>query len=197
MPSLLTIRTLPRLAHIPHGNEDATQALTLSECREPGRHTMRRDLIVLTLAAILAGAGAEAQPLHGAGHGTVGQAGRPHVAPVQTGRAAIYNVRGRHGRGGLVHGRRFAAYGGTTFAAPLGVYGANGVLEPGLVAEPSFTLPRPSELVPAAWGEGTYGIPTVAGIPPQPKADPVLYVINGGERPVGGAQVISVQAPRR
>lgn len=155
---------------------------------------MRRDLIVLTLAATLAGAGAEARPLRGPG--TPGQAGRAHLAPVQGGRAAIYDVRGRHGRGSF-HGRRFAAYGGTTFAGPLGVYGANGVLEPGLVAEPYFKLPRPSELVPSAWGEGTYGIPTVSGIPPQPKAAPVLYVINGGERSVGGARVISVQAPRR
>ncbi|AWB20667.1 hypothetical protein DA075_06805 [Methylobacterium currus] len=158
---------------------------------------MRRDLIVLTLAATLVGAGAEAQPLRG--YGTPGQGGRPHVSAVQGGRAAIYDVRGRHGRGGGVHGRRFAAYGGTTFAAPLGLYGAGpgGVLEPGLVAEPYVTLPRPSELVPSAWGEGTYGIPTVSGIPPQPKADPVLYVINGGARSVGGARVIPVQAPRR
>ncbi|AWN54515.1 hypothetical protein [Methylobacterium sp. 17Sr1-1] len=161
---------------------------------------MRRDLIVLTLAATLVGAGAEAQPLRGPG--TPGQGGRAHLAPAHQGRAAIYDVRGRHGRGGALigrdfRGRRFAAYGGTTFAGPLGVYGTNGVLEPGLVAEPYFKLPRPSELVPSAWGEGTYGIPTVSGIPPQPKADPVLYVINGGERQVGGARVISVQAPRR
>ncbi|OAS18771.1 hypothetical protein [Methylobacterium platani] len=166
---------------------------------------MRRDLIVLTLAASLLGAGAEAQPLRGsgpAGHGGVAQAGRLQFQPVRGGRAAIYDLRGRHGRGGAFHGRRFAGYGGTTFAAPLGLYGAglygaNGALEPGLVAEPYFKLPRPSELVPSAWGEGTYGIPTVSGIPPQPKADPVLYVINGGERPVGGARVVSVQAPRR
>lgn len=158
---------------------------------------MRRDLIVLTLAATLMGAGAEAQPLHGTGNGAVGQAGRLHFVPARGGRAAIYDVRGRHGRGGAFHGRRFAAYGGTTFAAPLGLYGTAGALEPGLVAEPYFKLPRPNELVPSAWGEGTYGIPTVSGIPPQPKADPVLYVINGGERPVGGARVISVQAPRR
>ncbi|MET7244643.1 hypothetical protein ABZT49_14865 [Methylobacterium sp. EM32] len=156
---------------------------------------MRRDLIVLTLAATLVGAGAEAQPLRGPGG--AGQGGRAHLAPAHPGRAAIYDLRGRHGRAGALHGRRFAAYGGTTFAGPLGAYGANGVLEPGLVAEPYFKLPRPSELVPSAWGEGTYGIPTVSGIPPQPKADPVLYVINGGERPVGGARVISVQAPRR
>ena len=170
---------------------------------------MRRDLIVLTLAAAtLAGTGAAAQPLGGAGRAGAGQ---PHVGP-QGGRAAVYDVRGRHGRIGALRergfagrgyagrgfaGRRFAAYGGTTFAGPLGLYGANGVLEPGLVAEPYFKLPRPSELVPSAWGEGTYGIPTVAGIPPQPKADPVLYVINGGERRVGGAWVISVDAPRR
>lgn len=166
---------------------------------------MRRNLIVLTLAATLVGAGAEAQPLRSGpvGNGAAGQAGRPHFQPVRGGRAAIYDVRGRHarsadfGRGGAFRGRRFAAYGGTTFAAPLGIYGAAGALQPGLVAEPYFTLPRPSELVPSAWGEGTYGIPTVAGVPPQPKADPVLYVINGGERPVGGARVVSVQAPRR
>ncbi|GJD63538.1 hypothetical protein [Methylobacterium frigidaeris] len=156
---------------------------------------MRRDLIVLTLAVTLVGAGAEAQPLRGPG--TPGQGGRAHVAPAHHGRAAIYDVRGRHGRGGGFHGRRFAAYGGTTFAAPLGLYGGAGVLEPGLVAEPYFKLPRPSELVPSAWGEGTYGIPTVSGIPAQPKADPVLYVINGGQRPVGGARVVPVEAPRR
>jgi hypothetical protein len=154
---------------------------------------MRRDLIVLTLADTLAGAGAEAQPLRG--YGTTGPGGRPHFAPAQGGRAAIHDVRGRHGRHGTFHGRRFAAYGGT-FAGPLGLYGAGGVLEPGLVAEPYVTLPRPSELVPSAWGEGTYGIPTVSGIPPQPRADPVLYVINGGARSVGGARVIPVQAPR-
>ncbi|WP_245524482.1 hypothetical protein [Methylobacterium nonmethylotrophicum] len=162
---------------------------------------MRRDLIVLTLAAALAGAGAEARPLRGPGAGAV------HGLPGPAGGAAIYDVRGRgfHGRGlpgrnlrGYGgRGQRVAAYGGAAFAAPLGAYGAGGALEPGLVAEPYFTLPRPSELVPSAWGEGTYGIPTVAGIPPQPRADPVLYVINGGERPVGGARVVPVEAPRR
>jgi hypothetical protein len=164
---------------------------------------MRRDLIVLTLAATLVGAGAEAQPLRGAGPtgqgAAVGQGGHLRFQPVRGGRAAVYDVRGRHGRGGDFRGRRFAAYGGfagTAYAAPLGLYGTAGALEPGLVAEPYFKLPRPNELVPSAWGEGTYGIPTVSGIPPQPKADPVLYVINGGERPVGGARVISVQAPR-
>ncbi|AWN49403.1 hypothetical protein DK419_26170 [Methylobacterium terrae] len=179
---------------------------------------MRRDLIVLTLAATLVGAGAEAQPLRGAGAagrgaagGAVGQGGHLRFQPVRSGRAAIYDARGLHGRSGNVQGgdvrrgdlrgRRFAAYGGgfagTAYAAPLGLYGTAGALEPGLVAEPYFKLPRPNELVPSAWGEGTYGIPTVSGIPPQPKADPVLYVINGGERPVGGARVILVQAPRR
>jgi hypothetical protein len=39
-------------------------------------------------------------------------------------------------------------------------------------------LPRPTELVPSAWGYGTYGIPTATGIRPAPVGTPTLYVID-------------------
>ncbi|WP_128560594.1 hypothetical protein, partial [Methylobacterium crusticola] len=130
------------------------------------------------------------------------------------GRGARHAPRG--GPGDLRAGRRIAGpgfaagYGG--YAAPLGLAPLEGALEPGLVAEPYFRLPRTTELVPPAWGYGTYGIPTIAGIPRQPPAEPVVYVINGPAsrappgawpdapapaRHAGGARVIQVDVPRR
>lgn len=45
-------------------------------------------------------------------------------------------------------------------------------------AESRPPLPRPTELVPSAWGYGTYGIPTATGIRPAPVGTPTLYVID-------------------
>lgn len=39
-------------------------------------------------------------------------------------------------------------------------------------------LPRPTELVPSAWGYGTYGIPTATGIRPAPVGTPTIYLID-------------------
>jgi hypothetical protein len=46
------------------------------------------------------------------------------------------------------------------------------------VGAPFTRVPRPSELVPGAWGYGTYGIPTVAGIRSAPAGTPTVYVID-------------------
>jgi hypothetical protein len=73
------------------------------------------------------------------GEGTYGPRSPARAAP-RYARAARARHRPRRGRPAARH------------AAALGLYGANGVLEPGLVAEPYFKLPRPSELVPSAWG---------------------------------------------
>lgn len=39
-------------------------------------------------------------------------------------------------------------------------------------------IPRPTELVPSAWGYGTYGVPTATGIRPAPVGTPIVYVID-------------------
>ena len=46
------------------------------------------------------------------------------------------------------------------------------------VGAPLTRFPRPSELVPSAWGYGTYGIPTVAGIRSASVGTPTVYVID-------------------
>ena len=45
------------------------------------------------------------------------------------------------------------------------------------VGAPFTRVPRPTELVPSAWGYGTYGVPTVAGIRSAPVGTPTVYVI--------------------
>ncbi|WP_051086510.1 hypothetical protein [Methylobacterium sp. WSM2598] len=157
---------------------------------------MRRDLIGLGLAALaglLAGPAAArpSAPIQGAGYGppqrsAYGPPQRSAYGPPQ--RSAYGPPRGgaygpaasprapRHdGRAGHRRGR---------FAAdPYGFAGgvvAGGEAVPPIVTEgPLLTLPRPAELVPTAWGYGTYGVPTVAGIPSPPRAEPVVYVIDG------------------
>lgn len=120
----------------------------------------------------------------------------------------------RHGHvGGYGYG-----YGGYGFgdAAIGGAY----------VGAPLTRFPRPSEIVPPAWGYGTFGVPTVTGIRQAPTAAPTLTVINttpaprrrgsgprilsrGGDgqwtndgwasdaTPGDGVRVISVTVPRR
>lgn len=48
----------------------------------------------------------------------------------------------------------------------------------GYIGAPLTRFPRPSEIVPAAWTYGTYGIPTVAGIERAPMAPPSLTIVN-------------------
>lgn len=184
---------------------------------------MRRDLIGLGLGALAlctvpAAAGPIGAPQAGVPHGGL----RP--APVR-GAVAGY-ARGTHHPGYRAGFRRHSGYGyGSGYGLPLGYGVVAGAPVAAAPVEPFLTLPSPEELVPAAWGYGTYGIPTVAGIPAPPRADPVVYVINGvearrigrdpagsdrrsetarpgeGSRPVsyraGAARVVELTVPRR
>jgi hypothetical protein len=46
------------------------------------------------------------------------------------------------------------------------------------VGAPLTRFPSPRELVPPAWGYGTYGVPTVSGIRRAPVGEPTVYVID-------------------
>jgi hypothetical protein len=77
------------------------------------------------------------------------------------------------------------------------------------IGAPLTRVPRPTQIVPAPWSYGTYGVPTVTGIAAAPSAPPTITVINAteprGRRGAGraeadrtaGARVIAVQVPRR
>ncbi|MCJ2057437.1 hypothetical protein MKL09_12805 [Methylobacterium sp. J-048] len=68
------------------------------------------------------------------------------------------------------------------------------------IGAPLTRVPRPSQLVPSPWSYGTYGIPTVTGIAAAPAQPPTITVINATNPAVSraaGAQVITVQVPRR
>lgn len=54
-------------------------------------------------------------------------------------------------------------------------------------------IPRPTELVPSAWGYGTYDVPTATGIRPAPVGTPTLYVI---ETPTEARRKARSQGPR-
>jgi hypothetical protein len=45
------------------------------------------------------------------------------------------------------------------------------------IGAPLTRVPRPTELVPSAWGYGTYGVPTISGIRSAPVGTPTVYVI--------------------
>ncbi len=66
------------------------------------------------------------------------------------------------------------------------------------IGAPLTRFPRPSEIVPPAWSYGTYGVPTISGIPPAPVGEPTLTVINAREparrRPAPGARILSRDA---
>lgn len=59
---------------------------------------------------------------------------------------------------------------GASYAGPL--------LAGDYVGAPLTRFPRPTELVPSAWGYGTYGVPTVTGIRQAPAGTPTLIVID-------------------
>jgi len=70
------------------------------------------------------------------------------------------------------------AYGTDPYAGSENGYGGP-LLHGDYVGAPLTRFPRPSELVPSAWGYGTYGIPTVAGIRSASVGTPTVYVIDG------------------
>lgn len=93
-----------------------------------------------------------------------------------------------------------------------GDYGYAGAFVRGsYIGAPLTHVPRPAQLVPTPWSYGTYGVPTVSGIPPAPAGHPTLTVINargslvaprrGDARAdgdaVAGVRIIEVQVPRR
>jgi hypothetical protein len=70
------------------------------------------------------------------------------------------------------------AYGAYPYAGYETGYGGP-LIHGDYVGAPLTRFPRPSELVPSAWGYGTYGIPTVAGIRSASVGTPTVYVIDG------------------
>lgn len=88
---------------------------------------------------------------------------------------------------------------------------AGGFVRGAYVGAPPTRLPRPSQIVPSPWSYGTYGIPTVSGIPAAPTGQPTLTVIDargpqassrrngasaGGDGSTG-VRIIEVEVPRR
>lgn len=61
------------------------------------------------------------------------------------------------------------------------------------IGAPFTRTPRPSDLVPSAWGYGTYGVPTMTGIRNAPVGVPTVYVIDSPPRAVRreGARIVS------
>ncbi|MCJ2080528.1 hypothetical protein [Methylobacterium sp. J-090] len=63
--------------------------------------------------------------------------------------------------------------------AVVSTYGyAGSAIRGDYVGAPLTRFPRPDQIVPSAWGYGTYGVPTVAGIHPAPVGTPTVYVID-------------------
>ncbi|AWN40879.1 hypothetical protein [Methylobacterium durans] len=73
--------------------------------------------------------------------------------------------------GGVIVGYGNAGYGGA--------YGfADGLVGGSYIGAPFTRVPRPSEIVPAPWTYGTYGVPTFSGKRQAPVGEPTLYVID-------------------
>jgi hypothetical protein len=70
----------------------------------------------------------------------------------------------------------YGGYGQPVYGAPSYAFAGNAV-SGAYIGAPFTRVPSPSRLVPPAWGYGTYGVPTVAGIRETPSARPALYVI--------------------
>lgn len=88
-----------------------------------------------------------------------------------------------------------AAY-APTYGYGAGRYGfADESVRGAYIGAPLTRFPRPSEIVPPAWSYGTYGVPTVSGIPRAPVGEPTLTVINAREparrKPAPGARILS------
>ena len=81
-------------------------------------------------------------------------------------------------------------------AAYAGGYGfADEAVRGAYIGAPLTRFPRPSEIVPPAWSYGTYGVPTISGIPRAPVGEPTVTVINPHEtaprRARGGPRILS------
>lgn len=86
---------------------------------------------------------------------------------------------------GAMAGERFAH--GFHRNGHVGGYGGYGFADAAIggayAGAPLTRFPRPSEIVPPAWGYGTFGVPTVTGIRQAPTAAPTLTVIDAAPAP--------------
>ncbi len=104
-----------------------------------------------------------------------------------------------------------AVYSGEPYGGAYGHGYGRAFVSGSYIGAPFTRFPRPSEIVPAPWSYGTYGIPTVSGLPSAPVSYPTLTVIDAagsrassrrgdasaaGDRPAG-VRVIEVKVPRR
>lgn len=101
-------------------------------------------------------------------------------APAEAGGRAFqggYRHGGHHHHGAPHRHLGFRAYPGAPY-----LYGgyrfADAAITGDYVGAPLTRFPRPNEIVPPAWGYGTYGVPTMTGIRQAPTAQPTLYVID-------------------
>lgn len=78
---------------------------------------------------------------------------------------------------GATAGERFSVIGDYGYGGGYGFAGE--AIGGAYVGAPLTRFPRPSEIVPPAWGYGTYGVPTITGIRQAPAGEPTLTVING------------------
>lgn len=93
---------------------------------------------------------------------------------------AVAGERIGYGRGGHQAGYHRGGYGaGVASYGSAGAYGfADESVGGAYIGAPLTRFPRPSEIVPPAWGYGTYGVPTMTGIRQAPTAPPSLTVID-------------------
>lgn len=88
-----------------------------------------------------------------------------------------HHVGGYHHHGGSHRHVAFRGYAGAPYAYGNGGF-ADAAISGDYIGAPLTRFPRPNEIVPPAWGYGTYGVPTVTGIRQAPTAQPTLYVID-------------------
>lgn len=113
-----------------------------------------------------------------------------------------YPAHGRYGPGYRTAGAYEVGgrYGG--FAEPF--------IQGDYIGAPFTSVPRPNHLVPTPWSYGTYGVPTVSGIPGAPTGAPTLTVIHAPSAKKGArratmargddpadVRVVNVSVPRR
>lgn len=99
------------------------------------------------------------------------------------------------GTAGASAWQRYGYGGYVERSVPLGYGFADEVIAGSYIGAPFARVPSPSELVPPAWGYGTYGIPTTTGIRQAPAGRPTVTVINADGPPPRsggpGARVLS------
>ena len=111
-------------------------------------------------------------------------------------------------RPGGYDGAGYRTGGVSPYAPPRGF--AEPFIQGDYIGEPFTSVPRATHLVPTPWSYGTYGVPTVSGIPAAPTGAPTLTVIHAPSRVKASRQavfargddpadvrVVNVNVPRR